>query len=158
SESRTGAPAGSALSTGSTTTRSSAAARRPRRSRVRIAPLRREEPRGPPLDEQDDEDEDQHLAEDGAEGGLDDLVESSDPDRRQDAAQQLADAPGDDDHERVDDVVLAQLGPHVADLGERAPREPGQPGAERERTRIHPARADAETRRHAAILGDRADS
>ena len=57
---------------------------------------------------------------------------------------QLADAARDHHHERVDDVVLAEPGPHVADLGERAAGEAGQPAPEREGGGVHPAGADAE--------------
>src|SRR5262245_39470836 len=123
SETRSGEPGGSALSAGSTTTTTAAARSRPARSRVGIAPLDREESRRAPLDEQDDEDEDEHLAVHGAEARLDDLVEAADAERGQDAPEELADAARHLDHERVHDVVLPELRPDVADLGQRAARE-----------------------------------
>src|SRR5262245_30718264 len=61
------------------------------------------------------------------------------------------------DQERVDDVVLPQIGAHVADLGQRAACQPGQAGAERERARVDPSRAHAEARGHSAVLRDGAD-
>src|SRR5262245_61018599 len=89
SESRSPEPAGRAFSTGSTTIRNTAAAQSAARSNVRIPPLGREQPRRAPLDEQDHEDQDRHLAEPRAERRLDDLVEAADAERGQDAAEEL---------------------------------------------------------------------
>src|SRR5689334_16881352 len=125
SETRSGAPSGSAFRIGSTATSTSAAPTSAARSRIRVAPLRREEAGGPPLDEQDDQHEDQHLAEHRAHRRLDELVEPADPERGDDAAEELPHAARHHHHERVDDVVLAELGADVADLGDGAARQPG---------------------------------
>src|SRR5712691_13533779 len=135
-----------------------AAPRNAQRSRVRIASLGREKPGRAPLDEQDHENEDRHLAEHGAEARLDDLVEPADADGGQDRAEEFAYAAGHDDHERVHDVVLPELGPDIADLRERASGQAGESRAEGERESVHAAGPDAETGRHAAALGHRADS
>src|SRR6266508_5511558 len=148
SETRSGEPCGSAFSAGRTTTRTTAAARKVQRSRVRIAPLRREESGRSPLDEQDHENEDDDLAEHGTETRLDDLVEPAYAHRGQDGAEELPHPARHDDHEGVDDVVLAELGADVADLGQRAAGQPRKPGAERERQGVHAARADTEACRH----------
>src|SRR5260370_3926862 len=107
SETRSGAPAGSAFSAGSTTTSSTASPTSPQPSRLRIASLGREEASRPPLDEHDHEHQDQHLPEDGAHSGFDDLVQAADPHGGEDAAQHLANPSGHHHHERVPDVVLA---------------------------------------------------
>src|SRR5262249_42117172 len=109
SETRSVASAGSALRPGSTTTSRAAAPHSGQLSRVGIASLGGEEAGRPALDEYDDEDQDQHLAEHGAERRLDDLVQTADPGGGEDAPEELAHAPGHDHHERVDDVVLAEL-------------------------------------------------
>ena len=103
-------------------------------------------------------DQDGHLAEHRAQPGLDDLVEPADARGGEDGAGELAHPARHHHHEGVHDVVLAQLGPHVADLGERAAGEAGQPRPEREGERVHPPRAHAEAGRHAAVLGDGADA
>src|SRR5215831_10451185 len=130
--SRHGEPAGKAFSSGNRTTNTAAAPVRRARSRVGIAPLDREETGGPPLDEQDHEDEDEDLAVHGPEGRLDDLVQPADAEGGQDTAEQLAHAAGHHDHERVHDVVLAELRTHVADLREGAAGQPREPGPEGE--------------------------
>src|SRR5689334_25080221 len=122
-------------------------------SRLGTASSRGKESRRPTLEEQDHEHENRDLREDRAERRLDPLVESADSGRRQNRAGELPHATGDDDHEGVDDVVLAERGPDIADLRERGARETRQPGAERERRGIDPAGTDAEARRHPAILG-----
>src|SRR5439155_6822282 len=94
SDTRSGESAGSALSAGSPTTMSSAAARRTQGSRIRISSLGREQPRRPALDEADHQDQDEHLAEHRPQRRLDHLVEPADARRGQDAAEELADAPG----------------------------------------------------------------
>src|SRR6266702_2383168 len=112
-ETRSGEPCGNAFSTGRTTTSRTAAARKAQRSRVRIASLGREETGRAPLDEQDHEHEYGDLAKHGAEA-----------DRGQVGAERLAYPAGHHDHERVHDIVLAELGPDVADLGEGASGQP----------------------------------
>src|SRR5215471_11086001 len=141
---RSGEPAGSAFSAGSTTAINAAKPSRRARSRVGIASLRREQSGRPPLNEQDHEDEDEHLAEHRAHRRLDDLVEPADADGGQDAAGELAHAAGDDHHERVDDGVLAQFWSDVPDLGERAAGQSREPRAQRERAGVHPPRSDPE--------------
>src|SRR5438876_11649258 len=89
-------------------------------SRFGIPPPRREETGQPPLEEQDDGDEDRDLAEDRTERQLDPLDEAAEPRRSENRPRKLADTTGDDDHERVHDVVLAEGQPDVADLNERA--------------------------------------
>ena len=64
--------------------------------------------------------------------------------RRVDGAGELADAAQHDDHERVDDVALAEVGADVADLRQRAAGEPGDAGAEAERQHVDARRAHAE--------------
>src|SRR6266850_2965177 len=144
SDTRSAVPGGSALRAGRTATTAIAPARSPQRSRLRIAPLGREEPRWTALDEQDHEHQDQDLPEDRAHPWLDDLVEPADSDRGEDAPGQLPDPARHHHHEGVHDVVLAELRAHVADLGDRATREAGQARPEREGARVHPPRADAQ--------------
>src|SRR3972149_5507997 len=66
SETAGGEPAGSRLRSGRTTASRTAATATPIRSRVGMAPSRREEARRPALEEQDDADEDRDLAGHGA--------------------------------------------------------------------------------------------
>src|SRR5262245_41113264 len=115
-ETCSGEPGGSRLPSGISTTRTSAIARSASRSGFGTTPARREQASRPALQEQDDGDQDRHLREDGAQRRLDALVEAADAGGGQDRAEQLADAAGDDDHERVHDVVLAERGADVADL------------------------------------------
>ena len=72
-------------------------------------------------------------------------------------AGELADAAQHDDHERVDDVALAEVGTDVADLRQRAAGEAGDARAER-RTRAcrrAPCR-HADAAGHRAVLRDAA--
>src|SRR5712671_8062613 len=108
------------LQRGSTTAKTTAAIPSATASRLGIPPPRREETGRPPLQEEDDAHQDRHLAEYRAERGLDPLGESAEPGRGQDRPRELTDAAGDDHHERVHDVVLAERRADVADLGERA--------------------------------------
>ena len=56
-------------------------------------------------------------------------------------AGELADAAQHDDHERVDDVALAEVGADVADLRQRAAGEAGDAGAQAEGQRVDARRA-----------------
>src|SRR5438309_6773578 len=124
------------LQTGSTTATTTAAMPSATASRLGIAPPRREEPGRPPLQEQDDADEDCHLAEHRAERGLDALGQAAEAGRGQDRPGELADAAGDDHHERVHDVVLAERRADVSDLGESAARQPRVLGSEVESSQV----------------------
>src|SRR5215470_679923 len=115
------------LQSGRTTATTSATIPSATASRFGIPSPGREEARRPPLQEEDDADQDRHLAEDGAERRLDALGEAAEPGRGEDRTGQLADAPGHDHHERVHDVVLAERRPDVADLRERAAGQPREP-------------------------------
>src|SRR5688572_6704261 len=81
----------------------------------RTAALRKE-PARPLLDEQDDEDEDEDLAEHRAGVGLEELV--GDPEREGggEGAPEVAGAAEHNDEERVDDVALPEVRRHVVDL------------------------------------------
>src|SRR5687768_4598972 len=94
--------------------------------------LEGEEALRPSLDEEDDEDEDCDLREHGAGPGFEQLVGKAEHERRVDRTGELPDAAEDDDEERVDDVALAEVGPDVVDLRERAAGEAGDAGAEAE--------------------------
>src|SRR5664280_652337 len=109
---------------------------RMRLSFLGAAPLHREEPGRLPLDEDDDEDQHHDLREHGPGHAFEELVEHAEAERRDDGASQLADAAHHDDEERVDDVALPEVGPDVADLGERATGETGDAGAEGEGDRV----------------------
>src|SRR5207237_6918883 len=101
-----GEPGGNVLSTGSTTTSTSATPASATFSRVRIASPRREEAGRSALQEDDDGEEDRHLGEHGAERGLDPLVQDADAGGGEDRPRELAHPAGHDDHERIDDAVL----------------------------------------------------
>src|SRR5438046_3474671 len=96
------------LRIGSTITSTTAATTRPSVSRFRIASPGREQSRRPALQEDDDGEQDRHLGEHGAECRLDALVETADAGRGEDGTCELSHAARDDDHERIDDVVLAE--------------------------------------------------
>src|SRR5437762_2906364 len=124
------------LSMGSTSTSTMATRARPSVSRFRIASPWREQSRRPALQEDDDGEQDRHLGEHGAERGLDALVEPADARRGEDRPRELADAARHYDHERIDDVVLAERGPDVSDLRQRAAPEARETCAESEGDRI----------------------
>src|SRR5207245_11740691 len=86
------------LQRGSTTASATATMPSATPSRFGIPPPRREETGRPPLEEQDDGDEDRDLAEDRAERRLDPLGEAAEPRRGENRPRKLADAAGDDDH------------------------------------------------------------
>src|SRR5512138_1097442 len=85
-------------------------------SRFNGAALQCEQSLRPLLDEDDDEDEHGDLREHCALPGFEKLVDDAEPERRVNGAGQLTDAAQHDDHERVDDVALAEIGSDVADL------------------------------------------
>ena len=105
----------------------------------RAAALREQAAR-PLLDEQDDEDEDQDLAEHRAGVGLEELVGDPEREGRREGAPEVAGAAEDDDEERVDDVALPEVRRDVVDLAERDPGEPGDAGAEPEGQRVDAGR------------------
>ena len=88
---------------------------------------------------------------------LEQLVDDAQTERRRHRAGQPPDAAQDDDHERVDDVALSQLGPDVAELRERHAAEASDPRAEAEHQRVDPLGRDADAGGHRAILSDRPD-
>ena len=71
------------------------------------------------------------------------------PSAAYDGARELADAAQHDHHERVDDVALAEVGPDVADLRQRAAGQAGDARAEREGERVDARGVDA----HARAIG-----
>src|SRR5207245_11175381 len=139
------------LQTGSTTATTTAAMPSATASRLGIAPPRREEPGRPPLQEEDDAHEDRHLAEHRAERGLDALGQAAEAGRGQDRPGELANAAGDDHHEGVHEVVLAERLADVADLGERAAGQTREPRSEGDRGRVRRARAQAKPRADRAV-------
>src|SRR5207244_3081922 len=123
-------------------------------SRFNGAALQREQSLRPLLNEDDDEDEHGDFRQYGALPRLEKLVDHAKTERRVDGTRQLTDAAQYDDHERIDDVALAEVRAHVADLRQRAAREAGDARAEPEREHVDAHGRDAERARHAAILRD----
>src|SRR3974390_1268877 len=105
------------------------ASRRAPSSRLHCAALEREHSARALLDEQDDEDEDGDLAEHGACVRLEELVGDAERERADQSAPQIADAAEHDDHERVDDVTLAEVWTDIVDLRQRYARDAGNPGS-----------------------------
>ena len=86
------------------------------------------------------------------------LLSEAEPERRVHRAGELADAAEHDDHERVDDVALAEVGADVADLRQRAAGESGDARAERRRRACRRAPVGTPTHAgHRAVLRDAAD-
>src|SRR4249920_1769965 len=84
-------------------------------SGFRDAPLQREQALRTLLDEDDDEHQDRDFGEHGARPAFEYLVEQTKAQARVDGSSQLSDPAQHDDHERVDDIRLAQVRPDVAD-------------------------------------------
>ena len=84
------------------------------------------------LDEQDDADQHGDLGEHRAGPRLEELVDDAEPERRDDGTRKLADAAEHDDHERVDDIALPEVGSDIADLRQCASGETGESRAESE--------------------------
>src|SRR5580698_10853762 len=61
------------------------------------------------LNEQDDEDQHQDLAQDGAGIGFEELVDDAERGRAEQGTEEIADAAEHHDHEGVDDVALAKV-------------------------------------------------
>ncbi len=116
--------------------------------------LEREQAARPLLDEQDDEDEDQDLAQHRTGIGLEELVGDAERQSADQRAPEIADTAEDHDHEAVDDVALAEIGRDVVDLAERHAGHAGNARAETEGERIDPRGADAHGGCHAAVLRD----
>ena len=72
---------------------------------------------------------------------LEELVGDAEAQRRVHRAGELADAAQHDDHERVDDVALPEVGTDVADLRQRAAGEPRDARAQAEREHVDSAGA-----------------
>src|SRR5207302_3793776 len=123
-------------------------------SRFNGAALQRKQSLRPLLYEDDDEDEHGDFRQYRALPRLEELVDDAKPQRRVDGARQLSDAAQHDDHERVDDVTLAEIRTDVADLRQRATGETGNARAESEREHVDAHGRDAERARHAAVLRD----
>ena len=81
--------------------------------------------------------------------GFEELVDDAEPERRVHGARELTDAAEHDDHERVDDVALAEVGTDVADLRQRAA---GEPGDARPRGRTPRCRPAPSARRRSAAI------
>ena len=62
-----------------------------------------------------------------------------------------------DDHETINDVVLAEAWADIADLREASARHAGKAGAERKREHVDAISTDAERGSHGTILHDGAD-
>ena len=93
--------------------------------------------------------QDRHLAEDGAERRLDALGEAAEAGRGEDRPGELADAAGDDHHERVDDVVLAQRRARRCRSGSSA--QPASPARPAPKAKVVASTTPARTPRHALI-------
>ena len=88
---------------------------------------------------------------------LEQLVDDAHRHAADERAPQVADAAEDDDHERVDDVGLTEVGADVGQLAERDAGDAGDARAEPERHRVDPRAADAHRPRHRPVLRDGAD-
>src|SRR5215469_8602321 len=77
------------------------------------AALQREQPARPALDEQDDEDQHQDLAQHGASIGFEELVDDAERRGAEQRAEEVSDAAEHHDHERVDDIALAEVGTDI---------------------------------------------
>src|SRR5204863_9083608 len=84
------------------------------RSRIDHPALEREQALRALLDEHDDEHEQRDLREHRARPRLEELVGDAEAQRRVHGAGEQADAAQHDDHERIDDVALAEIGADVA--------------------------------------------
>ena len=115
-------------------------------------PLTREHALWPLLNEHDDEDEHRDLREYRALPCFKQLVGESESERGINRSGQLPHTAEHDHHERVDDVVLAQIGPDVADLRKRAAGEARDAGAEPERPHVDACGRHADAGRHLAVL------
>src|SRR4051794_23451034 len=111
-------------------------------SSLRGPALEREQAARPLLDEQDDEDQDQDLAEHGAGIGFQELVEDAERHGAGQYAPQAADPTEHHDHEAVHDVALPQVGADIADLAERHAGDTGDAGPKPEGHRVDPTGAD----------------
>src|SRR5215831_11269708 len=106
------------------------------------AAAQREQAARPTLDEHDDRDQHQDLAEHRARIGLEEHVDDAEQEGADHGAPQIADAAEHHDHERVDDIALAEVRADVVELAQRDPGHAGDAGAEAEGQRIDPAGAD----------------
>src|SRR5438105_4887551 len=103
--------------------RSSTAPHRP--STVRHPTLEGEQALRALLDEHDDEHEHRNLGEHRARPGLEKFVDNAKAHRCIHGAGELAHTAQHDHHERIDDIALPEVGADIADLRQRATREPG---------------------------------
>src|SRR5437588_12401058 len=84
------------------------------------------------LDKEDEEHEHGDLGEHGARPGLEEFVDDAQAERGVYGARELANAAQHDDHERIDDIALAEIGPHVADLRQSTASQARDPCPETE--------------------------
>src|SRR6266478_690528 len=96
------------------------------------AALQREQAARAALDEQDDEDQHQDLAQHRAGIGFEELVDDAERGGADQRAEQVTDAAEHHDHEGVDDVTLAEIGADIVDLAERHAGQAGDARAQAE--------------------------
>src|SRR5579872_4657088 len=88
-------------------------------SRFDCPALEREHAAWAPLNEQDQQDQHDNLAEDSAGERFEELVHDAQGQGAYHSAPKIAYATEHDDHETVDDVALAEVGGDVVDLAQR---------------------------------------
>src|SRR5919201_822042 len=108
------------------------------------AALEREEPARAFLDEQNDQHEDSDLRQYRARIGLEELVGNAEGEGADERAPQIANAAKHHDHERIDDVALAEIGADIVNLRKRDAGEARNPGAQPEGECVDAARAKSQ--------------
>src|SRR5690606_11745479 len=97
----------------------------------------------PLLDEEDDQNEHEDLAEYRADRRFEELVENAERQRADQRSPKIADAAEHHHHEAVDNVALAKVWRHIVDLRECHTSDAGNAGTKREGESINPGGADA---------------
>src|SRR5689334_1038623 len=119
---------------------------------VRVAALDGKESGGAPLQKENHQHKDTHLAVNSPQTRLEQLVQSSDAERSDDCPCQFAHTSGHDYHERIHDVVLAESGLDIADERQGPTGNAGKAGPEGERIGVDFSCRNAEAGAHVAIL------
>ena len=120
-------------------------------------PVGGKRPRGRALNEENEGYEDDDLCQDSSSIGLKKFVDDSHGHAADHGAPEVADAAENDDHERVDDVGLAQVGVDVGQLAERDTGHAGNSRAQPKGQRVNPLAANAHRFGHGSILRNSPD-
>src|SRR5260221_109326 len=113
------------------------------------------DPRGTPLKEEDDHRQHEDLSKHRIEKDLlQRLIDNPDPERADDRADDITDAPDHDSHEAIDDITLAQAGTDIADLRKERSREAREAAPQSESEHVHALGFHAHARGHLAVLHD----